>query len=165
VSFHTLFVKSCSNLTYLLYLLPQELSLNKNSGWSHGYTIRWSVTSLTLKHVTWIVRDSDYFTKTVYLPSLCMWNFCEMLYYLMENMVYQSSKLHVWVLIGLGGTSMHYWHYLQRNCTTVQHVKPVNGESKSWTVHLIWEGLIGWRYLGMPSLTFKWLGWYLNFGI
>ena len=91
--------------------------------------------------------------------------FCEMFYYLKENMVYQSPKLHVWKLIGLGGTKIHYWHYSQRNCTTVQHIKPVNDDSKNWTNHLIREGLMDWRYQGMFSLTCKWLGCYLNFRI
>ena len=94
-----------------------------------------------------------------------VWNFCEMFYYLKGNIVYQSPKLHVWKLIGLDGTKTHYWHYSQRNCTTVQHINPVNEDSKNCTNHLIWDGLMGLRYLGMPSLTCKLLGWYLNFRI
>ena len=96
---------------------------------------------------------------------VCVWNCCEMLYYLKENMVYQSPKFHVWELRGLDGTKIHYWCYSQTNCTTVQQIKPVNGDSKSWTNHLIWDGIMSLTHLRMSSLTCKWLRCYLNFRI
>jgi hypothetical protein len=48
MSSHTLFVKSCSNVTHFLYFLPNELSWNKDCEWSQGYIIRSSVSSLRL---------------------------------------------------------------------------------------------------------------------
>jgi hypothetical protein len=33
---------------------------------------------------------------------------------------------------------LHYWHHSQWNRRTVQHIKPINGKSKNWTIHLRW---------------------------
>jgi hypothetical protein len=92
---HTLFVKSCTNVTHFLYFLPNELSWNKNCGWSQGYIIRSSVSSLRLQHMNQILK------KINYLAILC--NFLDQ--YLSHELVLKS-RMHI-VRHSLAATATH----------------------------------------------------------